>query len=172
MVGLMSYGPNLHGLRWFVREVLPALVEQLPEVELHVIGRHEAGLPEEFAGRPVRVRGFVQDLTTEYDQASLVVAPIFFGGGTQIKVIDALAHHRPLVASDFAQKGFGSDLRDGEHLLVARTAQEWISCCASMLRDPSRAEAMAGRGYTAARPYDSGGMITTIRQTIEALVQK
>ena len=95
------------------------------------------------------MRGFVTDLAAEYDEASLVVAPILSGSGTQIKVLDALAHGRPLVASTFAHAGFGHDLHDEEHLLVAGDETQWIDCCSRVLADPESAAAMARRGSTA-----------------------
>lgn len=172
MVGLMSHAPNLQGLRWFAREVLPALLQEFPCIELHVIGNHDPGLEAEFRNGPVKVRGFVPDLAAEYDLAELVIAPISFGGGTQIKVIDALAHGRPLVASAFAHRGFASELRPVEHLLVADVRQEWIDCCTSVLRDREAAEAMAARGRRAAAPYDARHMVGQIREAIEAVAGK
>lgn len=172
MVGLMSHGPNQHGLRWFVTQVLPALRERVPGMELHVIGSHEPAFAAEFSSNHVKVRGFVPHLTAEYDKAALVIAPIFFGGGTQIKIIDALAHRRPLVASTFAHAGFANDLHHRQHLLVPETREEWIDNCSAALLDPAATEQMAAAGHHAAALYDSRNMVTPIRDSIHTLVSR
>ena len=172
MVGLMSHEPNRHGLRWFVAQVLPALRELAPGVELHVIGAHDPAFALEFASDDVIVRGFVSDLTVEYDKATLIIAPIFFGGGTQIKVIDALAHGRPLVASTFAHAGFADDLHDRQHLLVAEKREEWVDSCASILLGPEAADPMARCGHRAVAAYDCRNMLAPIRETIDTLVNR
>ncbi|MEO6080785.1 MAG: glycosyltransferase [Steroidobacteraceae bacterium] len=172
MVGLIEHPPNEQGLRWFVKEVMPPLVAEFPDLELHVIGRTRSGFGDDFDGEHVKIRGFVKDLTTEYDSAELVVAPIFFGGGTQIKVIDAMAHGRPLVASDFAHSGFISNLRATEHLCVARTRSEWIDYCKWALNNRAAAQAMADRGRAAVTAYDPAVLEESVKQTIVNLASR
>ena len=169
MVGFFEHPPNAEGLGWFVEHVLPALVARFADVELHAIGKHAEGFERRFAGQ-VRMRGFVTDLAPEYDEASLVVAPILSGSGTQIKVLDALAHGRPLVASKFAHAGFGHDLHDEEHLLVAGDEIQWIDCCSRILADPESAAAMARRGSAAVHAaYGTTRMEAAVRQTLMTL---
>ena len=172
MVGLFEYPPNARALRWFVHEVLPTLRAEIPGVELHAVGKCPPALEAELAGHGVQLRGFVTDLAREYDLASLVIAPIQSGGGTQIKVIDALAHRRPLVISAFAHAGFAADLKHPEHLLRCATAQDWISHCRWALKERAAAEAMAGRGYAAVRAYDSDTLTPAIRTTLLAVSQQ
>lgn len=169
MVGLMAHEPNIHGLRWFASEVLPSLRQTRPDVELHVVGRFHAELEREFSGGHVRLRGFVDDLAAEYDLASVVVAPVFHGGGTQIKVIDALAHARPLVASTFAHAGFANDLRAGQHLLVADDPQQWIAACLRLLAEPATGAALGARGREAVASYGADSLAAVVRQTISDL---
>jgi glycosyltransferase involved in cell wall biosynthesis len=169
-VGLMGHAPNLLGLRWFVAEVFPSLRARYPEMELHVIGKHGADFAAEFSRPQIQVRGFVADLAPEYDQAQLVIAPVFTGGGTQIKVIDALAHGRPLVASEFAFSGFARDLREPEHLLVARDRRQWVDQCTWVLENREASESMAARGRAAIADYDVRSMMATVRQTVSDLI--
>jgi hypothetical protein len=115
------------------------------------------------------VRGFVADLAPEYDRAQLVIAPVFNGGGTQIKVIDALAHGRPLVTSEFAFSGFALDLRETEHLLVARDRAQWLDRCIWVLENSEASESMGERGRLAIAHYDIRSMMATVRQTVSEL---
>ncbi|HWI11322.1 MAG TPA: glycosyltransferase family 4 protein [Burkholderiaceae bacterium] len=169
MVGLFEYAPNAQALRWFAQAVLPALRAEIPGVELHAVGKCPPALQAELAGQGLHCRGFVTDLAREYDLASLVIAPVQSGGGTQIKVIDALAHQRPLAISAFAHAGFAADLKHPDHLLRCTTAQDWISHCRWALRERAAAEAMADRGYAAVRAYGSDTLTPAIQATLQAV---
>jgi glycosyltransferase involved in cell wall biosynthesis len=169
MVGLFEYAPNAQALRWFVRAVLPTLRAENPGVELHAVGKCPPALAAELAGPGVLLRGFVTDLAHEYDLASLVIAPVRSGGGTQIKVIEALAHQRPLVVSVFAHAGFAADLKHPDHLLHCVTTPDWISHCRWVLKEREAAEAMAGRGYAAVRVYGSDTLTAAIEATVRAV---
>ncbi|KQU62252.1 hypothetical protein ASG67_03850 [Sphingomonas sp. Leaf339] len=168
MVGLFAHEPNIEGLRWFADHVWPALSARFPFAELHVIGRHGPDLPEQI--RAAHFHGFVKDLAAEYDRAAVVVAPIRSGGGTQIKVIDALVHARPLVSSTFAYSGFAADLKLNDHMLAADSAAQWIDACTSLLNDSDATEGMARRGAEkAAATYGPERMVTEVRSTLASV---
>jgi glycosyltransferase involved in cell wall biosynthesis len=166
MVGFFGHPPNEQGLRFFVSEVLPNLRELFPTIEVHAVGKFPSNLTGEFASY-VNVRGFVEDLSSEYDRASLVVAPIISGAGSQIKIIDALVHGRPVVASKFAHAPFEMHIAKFKHLLVAETPSEWVDSCAQILREPETAEEMAARGCeVAASLYGLRRMTERVQCTI------
>lgn len=168
MVGFFSHKPNLEGLTWFCTNVWPHVVARVPGAELHAVGRHEAS---EAALLPaVKFLGYVSDLPAAYDDAALVIAPVISGGGTQIKVIDALAHGRPVLVSAFAHAGFADDLKDGDHLLVASSPAEWIEKCVWALQNPDRIAVMAERGETITRSaYGAVRIHQLVKQTIDML---
>jgi glycosyltransferase involved in cell wall biosynthesis len=87
---------NVAGLRWFVDAVWPALRAAEPALELHVCGTIAAKLPPMPAG--VVVRGVVPSLREEYAAARVVIDPVAAGTGLPTKVVEALAHGRPVVA--------------------------------------------------------------------------
>ena len=101
-----------------------------------------------------------------------MIAPVISGGGTQIKVIDALAHGRPTLVSSFAHAGFADDLHDGEHLLVASSPQEWIERCIWALRSPEQIATVAERGEAIVRRiYGSERLKALVKDTIIHLRQ-
>ncbi len=148
MVGYLEHRPNLEGLRWFVQSILPTLVQACPATELHVIGKYRAGTVDDLVGA-VTFHGFVQDLSTEYARASVVVAPILSGGGSQIKVIDALVHSRPVISSQLAYAGFEDQLVAGRDILVAHDQNSWIAQCIYALTHPAEMERTATAGKAA-----------------------
>lgn len=148
MVGLYAYPPNADGLLWFAAEVMPKLVERFPRLELHAIGKFFQ--PELKALKPpVIMRGFVENLAQEYAASDVVVCPIRSGSGTQIKVIEALMHGRPTVASEFSFNGFADQLVPDKHLLVAADADAFVEQVSRILTSPERFEAMAKEGKKA-----------------------
>ena len=168
MVGLFSHLPNLEGLKWFHDNILPRLRLSRPDLQLHAVGRLDQQVNDVLPN--VTFRGFVDDLTWEYDLTPLVIAPIFSGGGTQIKVIDALAHGRPLVSSGFAHRGFAADLYDCQHLLTADNTDEWVAKCEWVLANPSDASIVAQSGERVVRDvYSRTRFSSIVAQTISSL---
>lgn len=141
--GALTYEPNLLGVEWFVQEVLPLVRAEVPDAELTVlgiIGEDADGLRTD----GVQLAGRVADVTPYYERARLAVAPIQCGGGTRLKVIEALARRVPLVSTAFGCAGFG--LRHGDEVLIADDPAKFAAACIALLRDPSRAEQLAASG--------------------------
>ncbi|MCB4825554.1 glycosyltransferase [Roseicella aerolata] len=99
--------PNVDGLRWFLREVLPLIRQAVPQVVLRVVGRvgHAIGpVPETLTGA-VEVLGLVPDLAPYYRDAAVVVSPLLAGSGLKIKLVEALGHGKAVVATSVTLQG-------------------------------------------------------------------
>jgi glycosyltransferase involved in cell wall biosynthesis len=95
-----TYEPNAVAGRHLLDEVWPLVQRRMPEARLRIAGRGTAAC---FAGAAgVEVLGEVDDVAPVFQEASMVVAPVTGGGGTQLKVIEALAHGRVVVASMYS----------------------------------------------------------------------
>ena len=115
----------------------------------------------------VEVAGYVDDVAAEYARASVVVAPVFSGGGTQIKVLEALAYECGAVVSAFSAAGFAPNLLAGEHLLVAHDAAEWVAHCLALIDSPTQAERLgrAGRAVVLQK-YSFDGMASEVKASL------
>lgn len=96
--------PNVSGLKWFFDCVWPILRSQLPEVSLSVAGNVHLAFPEG-APRGVRFHGLVDDLGSLYEKAGIVVSPLTFGSGLKIKLIEAMAQGKAIVATSVTLQG-------------------------------------------------------------------
>jgi glycosyltransferase involved in cell wall biosynthesis len=124
--GGMDWFPNRDAIEFFVSEVWPALVRDDPQRRMTVIGRHPPPALLAAARDPrLRVLGFVDDVRPHIESASIYVCPIRVGGGTRLKILDALAMSRPLVSTDLGVEGLG--LVEGEHYLSANTPEQFVS---------------------------------------------
>lgn len=143
-VGNMAYGANIDAVRWFASRVLPLLRQQYDRLVLDVIGPNVADeLARELAGA-VRFRGFVDDLHATLSEYDIAVAPIRYGGGTKLKVLDALAADVPLVTTPVGAEGIG--LVPDVHALIATSAVDFAVAVHALAKDPPRATALARQG--------------------------
>jgi glycosyltransferase involved in cell wall biosynthesis len=130
-VASFNYQPNRNGLRFLLEKVFPRVWTQLPEARLTVVG---AGLQEPPSSDPrVEALGFVDDLATVYASARCAVVPLLQGGGTPLKLIEALAHGLAVVATPLAAAGL--QLHSGEHCLLADGGEAFAEALVVVLRD-------------------------------------
>jgi glycosyltransferase involved in cell wall biosynthesis len=146
-VANFAYEPNRGGLRFLLDEVFPLVWAELPDAKLTLVG---AGLEQQVSSdRRVEAVGFVEDLRAAYASASCAVVPLLVGGGTPLKLIEALAYGLPVVATSRAVAGL--DVRDGEHCLIADGPAPFAAALIGALRDGAAELAARGRDLAAER---------------------
>ena len=111
--GNMDYGPNIDAVNYFVEEILPKVQVQFPNIKFVIAGQRPVPKVLALANEHVKVTGFIPNLATEYNAASVVVAPLRFGAGTQNKVLEAMAMGVPVVCSNIGFKGLGIESGEG-----------------------------------------------------------
>lgn len=153
--GTMNYRPNQDGLRYFLDEVLPLLRHTDPDVHLRVVGR---GAPPVLIERcrttpGVEYVGLVSDIRDELATASIVVVPLRMGGGTRLKILEALASGRPVVSTTVGAEGL--HLEAGRQIVLADEARAFALEVHRLLADRPRRDRIAAAGRAAARArYD------------------
>jgi polysaccharide biosynthesis protein PslH len=122
--GGMDWFPNRDAIEWLSTDLWPQLVADEPRRTLTIIGRSPPSAAIDLAARDSRVRvlGFVDDVRPYIEEADAYLCPIRLGGGTRLKVLDALAMRRPLVATALSVDGL--ELKDDVHYLRANSAAE------------------------------------------------
>jgi glycosyltransferase involved in cell wall biosynthesis len=152
--GTLSYGPNAEGLIWFCREILPRVRRSKPDVKLEVVGLDPPPRVADLGRLPgVQVTGFVPDVRPKLWSATICVVPLLVGGGTRLKILEALAAGCPVISTAIGADGLS--LVDGEHLLIADTPDQFAQGILALLEsaDLRRRLADAGREAVAQR-YD------------------
>lgn len=152
-IGSMTQDMNFRGVDHFIASVWPLVKRQCPDIEFHIIGK---GTPTEFVHKwqttcGVKLRGFVDDIERDYAEAICAVAPIYSGAGTNIKVLEALAHKCPIVVTEFALRGFEDSFKDGVNISVADTDEDFADKIIRHIADAHYSEDMAQRGYDAVK---------------------
>lgn len=141
-VGNLAYAPNADAVIRFCSDVLPRIREHVPDVTLEIVGPDPPGTVLRLArtGR-IEVRGRVDDLEPHYRRASISLVPLRAGGGTRMKILEAMAYGRCVVSTPQGCEGLR--LTNGRELLVADTPAELASCVLSLIEDDRRRDALA-----------------------------
>ncbi len=111
--GNMDYAPNVDAVVYFVKTILPRIRTACPDVQFIIAGQRPVPKVSELANEYVSVTGFVKDLAATYNSASVVVAPLRFGAGTQNKVLEAMSLGVPVVCSNIGFAGLGINSGEG-----------------------------------------------------------
>jgi glycosyltransferase involved in cell wall biosynthesis len=146
-VASFYYEPNRNGLRFLLSEVFPRVWAELPDAQLTLVGTG-LQLPPSSDAR-VEALGFVENLAAVYARARCAVVPLLQGGGTPLKLIEALAHGLPVIATSRAAAGL--ELRDGEHCLLADDAETFAKALIRVLRDGAPELGRRGRALVQER---------------------
>lgn len=151
--GSMDWMPNEDGILWFVEQVLPRIHARLPDVTLTVVGRNPPPRISAFAGRDTRLRvtGSVEDVRPFIERAAACIVPLRVGGGTRLKIYEALAMERPVVSTTIGAEGL--PLQAGRHLLVADGEGAFADAVIHLLEEPAGAAAMARAAATYVRDH-------------------
>jgi sugar transferase (PEP-CTERM/EpsH1 system associated) len=143
--GSMDWLPNEDGVIWFCDEILPLIRREIPETTLSIVGRTPSRpvleLAERHAG--VEVTGSVPDVRPHMERAAVFVIPLRIGGGTRLKVYEAMGMEVPIVSTTVGAEGL--PVRDGEELLLADEPEAFASAVVRLLRDEDAGRRLATR---------------------------
>jgi len=145
-VASLNYWPNHQGAMLFLNEIWPQVRSALPNAAVRFVGRGPAAELVACNGRDgIDVVGEVDSVAPYYGAADVAIAPMIFSVGSAIKVLEALAYRKPLVGFDVSTSRHG--LKDGEHVVVARTPQAFAEKLIALLNDASERERLATKGH-------------------------
>lgn len=130
--GAMNYFPNSDGLTFFVREVMPALLKLRPKAKLRVVG-HTPDALRKLASDSVEVIGFVPDVRTHIANAAVAIAPLRVGGGTRLKILEAMAMGKAIVSTRLGAEGI--DVQHERDCLLADEPAKFAAEIARLLED-------------------------------------
>ena len=138
--GSFKYRAKYDAMLWFVGGVFPLILERKPDVRLIITGDHE-NLPLPGVTN-VMLAGHVTDIKSLISSSSVSVAPLRVGGGTRLKILEAMALGTPVVATSKGAEGLG--VRNGENLVIADTPQSFADGVLGILEDADRRRQITG----------------------------
>ena len=136
--GLLSTVPNVDGVIHFVRDIWPRIAEANPEARCKIIGGRPPPSLLALAGPRVELTGFVSDLRPHLAAAAVVVVPLRLGGGTRLKIVEAMAMGKAIVSTTLGAEGI--EAVNGRDLLVEDQPAAFAGAVNRLLAQPSLAE--------------------------------
>jgi polysaccharide biosynthesis protein PslH len=142
-VGAHNYFPNADGLRFLLAEIWPRVLAARPSARLRVVGPSPPA--DIVAQQPPNVafEGYVTDIIAEVGRAAVAIAPLRIGGGTRLKIVEAMALARPVVATSIGAEGI--DVQHGRDILIADAPSDFAAAVLRMLSSPAEATALGLR---------------------------
>ena len=145
-LGSMDWMPNVEAVHWFVGEIFAPVKERVKGAKYLVIGRRPPAAIRAYAeaDEQIEVTGTVDDVRPYLERCDLLTVPLLSGGGTRIKIMEALAAGLPVVSTTIGAEGLG--LVDGEHLLIADSSQDFAEAVVRLAGDGDLQERLREQG--------------------------
>lgn len=147
ITGTLNYHPNIASVHYFVRDILPLVQHQVPDIQLQLVGANPDESIQALTNDTIKITGFVPSITDYLQQATIALAPVTYGSGIQIKVLEAFLTATPLVATSTALRGL--DVHHEREVLIANTPTDFANAVLRLLNDPALRKQIgeAGRKY-------------------------
>ena len=165
LLGSFDYNvPNVNAANFLIEQVWPKIHQVMPEARLIIAGKAPESIRSYKAGVPgVEFTSFVDDLDALYRRVRVVCCPIFSGGGTRVKVVEAAAYGKPIVATRIGVEGL--KMHDGQNFLLANTPELFAEACLDLLKEDTLCEQIgANARETALQYYDRNHIVRLIQQ--------
>jgi glycosyltransferase involved in cell wall biosynthesis len=134
-VGAMTYYPNVEAMLYFCNEILPLIRTSLPDIKLLIIGKDPPRSILRLGDDPqIKVIGYVPDVRPYIAESCVYISPLLSGSGIKVKIMEALAMGKAIVATPIAVEGIG--VKNGQHVLIASNPEEFANCVVMLFKDP------------------------------------
>lgn len=167
-VGFFGYIPNANAAEFLVSKVWPLIRKKMPAARLTIAGAQPENIAS-FQTRPegVDFTGFVEDLDAVYRDARIVCCPILSGSGTRIKILEAAAYGKPIVATTLGAEGI--EFSDGAEILLRDDARGFAEACINLLQNENECRRLGEAARTAvASRYERSNIIAGLRAHIQS----
>lgn len=146
LLGSQAWYPNRDAVEYFLDDIWPKILAEEPKAVCTIIGQDPCprALAADRDDPQVRVLGFVEDLRAELAQAAVFACPFRQGGGTRLKVLDAMAMRKAMVTTTIGAEGV--PLQDGKHCLIADGAAAFAAAVVDLIRHPERRAQLGHNG--------------------------
>lgn len=144
--GAGNYFPNTDGILYFLREIWPALAARRPDLRFKIVGPNPSAEVLARSGPRIEVVGFVEDLRPHLATAAALVVPLRIGGGTRLKILEAMAMAKPIVSTTLGAEGI--EVTDGANILLADAPAAFAGAVERVLDDRFLAARLGHGGRT------------------------
>jgi glycosyltransferase involved in cell wall biosynthesis len=138
--GSMDWEPNIDAVEYFCEQIWPRILADFPDAIFQIVGRNPFAKVQRLASKSVQVTGTVPSVTDYLREATVVVVPLRIGGGTRLKIYEAMAMGKALVSTSIGAEGL--DVHPGRDSILADDPEAFAEAVGMLLREPK-----VRRGY-------------------------
>jgi glycosyltransferase involved in cell wall biosynthesis len=162
--GSMDWKPNIDGVEFFCREIWPLILARVPNARFRIVGRDPDSRVRKLASDSVEVTGSVPSIVKHLRKAAVFVVPLRIGGGTRIKIYEAMAMGKATVSTTIGAEGL--DVHDGHDIVLADKPAQFADAVCSLLLDGEKRRLLGKSAAATAAKYDWS---VTTERFVEAL---
>jgi polysaccharide biosynthesis protein PslH len=168
-IGAMDWLPNIQAIEWFLENVWDRLTGKFPELTLHLAGRNMPAALKGGNKKNVFLIGEVADAKAFIAAHSIMVSPLFSGGGMRIKIIEGMAMGRVVVSTSIGIEGISAE--HGKHLMLAADADEFVEVISKCVTDKQFCNALAQNARKLAEEkYDNSAICRKLTEFYQQLI--
>ncbi len=169
-VGAMDWEPNIDGVEYFCGEVWPLIKAEVPQARFRVVGRNPDRRVQKWASDSIEITGRVPSVVEHLHQSSVVIVPLRIGGGTRLKIYEAMAAAKAVVSTTIGAEGL--DVHHGRDIVLADGSVAFSQAVVNLLQDRElRRRYEIAAAETAAR-YDWPAIGERFSEVLQAVAAK
>ncbi len=166
--GSMDWEPNIDAVEYFCHEIWPTIVRQFPNAKFQIVGRNPHARVKQLASSTVEVTGTVASVADYLREAAVVIVPLRIGGGTRLKIFEAMAMGKALVSTTIGAEGL--DVTSGENCILADQPSSFGDSIITLLSDvPLRRKYEKAAAALAAR-YDWSNIARQFQEVLQQAI--
>lgn len=166
--GSMDWEPNIDAVEYFSRDIWPAILAAFPHARFQIVGRNPHPRVKRLASASIEVTGTVPSVSDYLRSATVVVVPLRIGGGTRLKIFEAMAMAKVLVSTSIGAEGL--DVTHGRNLLIADDAESFTAGILQLLREPALRRTYEQNAAALAARYDWSQIARSFADVLHAAV--
>ncbi len=143
--GMMAYVPNYDGILYFLDEIFPLVQKKVPNAKVYIVGNRPPKQLSDRATENIIITGFVEDVRPFIRRASIYIVPLRMGGGTRLKIAEALSMKIPIVTTSIGCEGI--DIASGESAIIADDPVSFADEIVSLFHDDAKRKKLINNGY-------------------------
>jgi glycosyltransferase involved in cell wall biosynthesis len=165
--GSMDWEPNIDAVDYFCSQIWPRIYKEFPDAIFQIVGRSPFAKVQRLASESVQVTGTVPSVAEYLEKASVVVVPLRIGGGTRLKIFEAMAMGKALVSTSIGAEGL--EVESGRDLLLADDAPSFADAVILLLRDAALRRRLEQAAVRLAAQFDWSHVVKQFDEVLSKL---